>query len=109
MRGKRFDTSDIYRELTPMGTGLCIMLGLLLEITIFLVVGIQVRQVPVIVLVFMWFLCGMMASGILILSAALRDRIAPGQADTPDGSGQLRIRGTISDEELYVEEIPVAC
>ncbi|MCD8014380.1 MAG: hypothetical protein LUG99_14615 [Lachnospiraceae bacterium] len=109
MREKRFDTSDIYRELTPMGTGVCILLGLLLEFAILFVFQIRVRQVPVIVLAFMWFLSGMMISGVLILTAALRDRVATVQADTPDECARLRISGAISDEELSVEEIPVAC
>ncbi|MCD8023547.1 MAG: hypothetical protein LUF30_11465 [Lachnospiraceae bacterium] len=55
------------RELTAAGVGLCIVLGLAMEFLIFQVSGIRVREVPVLVLGFLWILCGIIASGLVFL------------------------------------------
>ncbi|MCD7818723.1 MAG: hypothetical protein LUH07_06700 [Lachnospiraceae bacterium] len=62
---ERNHCQDIYRELTPAGTGLCAVLGLVAEIIIMLAAGIDVVQVPVVVLTFIWLLAGILVSGVV--------------------------------------------
>ncbi|MCD7737195.1 MAG: hypothetical protein LUI07_09600 [Lachnospiraceae bacterium] len=66
-------------ELTPVGIGFCAVLGLALEILVLLISGIYISQVPLVVFGFLWFLSGMLVSGVLLLYAAYSSRGADGE------------------------------
>lgn len=65
----------IYRELTLAGVALCAVLGLGLEVLLFLILGIRILEVPAVVLGFLWLLSGILVSGVLLLAASFQDRI----------------------------------
>lgn len=57
---------DVYYELTPSGIVLCAGIGLAAELLVLSVLGVQMNGVPFVVFGFLWFLFGILVSGVLI-------------------------------------------
>lgn len=66
MRGKQKE--DTYRELTPAGLVLCLVLGAIAEIAILGGFGIRLEAELVPVVLFLWCALGILAAGALILA-----------------------------------------
>ncbi|MCD8075832.1 MAG: hypothetical protein LUF27_12535 [Lachnospiraceae bacterium] len=70
---QRFENQVFYRELTTAGIVLCAFLGLGIEIILFTVMGLQAMEAPIVILGYLWFLAGILASGMLKAAARFLD------------------------------------
>lgn len=76
------DTKMMEYELTKEGWFVCAAAGLLEELTVFAVLGIELMQTPGIVFLVLWAAFGILSSAFLMGAAYLRDRrnvSAPGR------------------------------
>lgn len=69
-------TEQTEYELTREGWIVCAAAGLLEELTVFAVLGIELMQTPVPVFLVLWAAFGIMSSGFLALTVSLRSRRA---------------------------------
>lgn len=74
MKRERNGRQEVYRELTMAGVVLCAVLGLAVELAVMFATGLQIIQVNAVVFLFLWFLCGVLVSGVLFTLAAWQDR-----------------------------------
>ncbi|MCD7812547.1 MAG: hypothetical protein LUH20_00590 [Lachnospiraceae bacterium] len=70
---QRFENQVFYRELTTAGIVLCAFLGLGIVIILFTLIGLQAMEVPIVILGYLWFLAGILASGVLKAAARFLD------------------------------------
>lgn len=68
------DTKKMEYELTREGWFACAAAGLLEELTVFTVLGIELLQTPVTVFLVLWAAFGILSSAFLIGAVHLRDR-----------------------------------
>ena len=86
---RRESEENIYRELTKEGQRFCAVAGLLEEIVVLAVFGIEVSMSPLPVLAFLWVLFVILTAAALIGMSCLLDRITALRPAPVDG-GRIR-------------------